>query len=73
MHFTDRAPQGVFRLRDRDKVNVIGHQAISPNLHATLRGPLGHQLQVGRVVFLAEEGLLPTIPALRSRDAVDPE
>jgi hypothetical protein len=47
-------------------MNVIGHQAIRPNPNPTLRGPLGHRFQVGRVVFLAEERLLPPIAALRN-------
>ena len=59
-----RPPAGL-RCRHYDQVNVIGHQAIRPNLHRFFTAPLGHQFHVGHVVSIAEKRLLPAIPSLR--------
>ena len=45
-------------------MNVIGHQAVRPDAHPSLPAPLGHQLQVSRVIILAKERLLPPISSL---------
>jgi hypothetical protein len=45
-------------------MNVIGHEAIRPNRNATFLAPIGHKFHIGRIVFIAEKGLLPTIPTL---------
>jgi len=45
-------------------MNVTGHQAIAPDRHPALGTPLGHQLQIGRIVLATEERLLPPIPTL---------
>ena len=45
-------------------MNVIGHEAIAPDLDALLAAPLGHQFDVGRVVVIAKEGLLSAVAAL---------
>jgi hypothetical protein len=50
--------------RRRDQMHMIGHQAISPDRHAALFAPLAHQLQIGRVILLAKERRLPTVPSL---------
>jgi hypothetical protein len=59
------APQAVLRMRNRNQMHMIGHQAVRPNLHPALPAPVGHQFHEGRIVFLAEKCLLPTIWLLR--------
>jgi len=44
---------------------VIWHQAATPDLDLLLAAPFGHQFQVGSVVPLVEERLLPPVAALR--------
>ena len=44
---------------------MIGHETVRPYLHIALLAPVGHQFHVSRIVLVAEEGLLPTIPTLR--------
>jgi hypothetical protein len=66
VRFPDGSPQSIGRLRDGDQVDVVGHQAISPNLHPVLPAPLTHQLQVRSVVLQAKKRLLPTISPLRN-------
>ena len=56
--------EGVFGGRDGNQMNVIGHQAISPNLHATSTAPLGHEPDVGPVIILAEKRLLTPVAPL---------
>jgi hypothetical protein len=65
MHFAYGQTQTVLRRRDRDSMDVVGHQAIPPDLHRTLATPLGRQLQVGRVVPFVEERLLAAVASLR--------
>ena len=48
---------------DGISLHVAGGRAA---LHAALTAPLGHQLQIGRVVLITEKRLLPAIPTLRS-------
>jgi hypothetical protein len=52
-------------MRNRNQMHVIGNQAVRPNLHPALPAPVGHQFHEGRIVFLAEKCLLPTIWLLR--------
>jgi len=65
MSLAESSPQPVLRLRHGNQVNVIGHQAIGPNLDPSLSAPVSHQFQISRIVFIAEERLLPTISSLR--------
>ena len=55
----------MLRLRYGEQMDVIGHQAVGPNLDPFLAAPPGHQLDVSRVVVLAEERLLTSVAALR--------
>ena len=64
MGLAHRPAQRPFRLRDRDQVDVIGHQAVRPNLHALFAAPVGHQFAVSRVVPMVEERPLSAVPAL---------
>ena len=65
MCLADSASQPIGRLRDRDQVDVIGHEAIGPDLDLVSTAPLPHQLQVAAVVLVTEERLLSTVSPLR--------
>ena len=64
MRFADGTPQAVHGLRHRNQMDVIWHQAIAPNLDPFFAAPLGHQLQIRRVVAVVEKRLLSAIAAL---------
>jgi hypothetical protein len=64
MSFADPAPQAIFGLRHRNQVNVIGHEAVCPDHDPSFPTPLGHQFDVGRIIFVVKERPLPTVPAL---------
>ena len=57
-------PKAILRLRHGDQVNVIRHQAEGPYLDRAIAAPLGHQFDVGRIIFVLKKRLLPTVPAL---------
>jgi len=61
MRLADGLAQTVCGLRHRDQVDVIGHEAIGPDLDLLGTTELGHELQVALVVLFAEQGLLPTV------------
>jgi len=46
-------------------MGVVGHQTIGPDSNAAATAPFGHEVDVVPVVFVTEECLLSTIPALR--------
>ena len=48
----------------RDQMDMVGHKAIRPDLYLVSAAPLCHQLQVGLVIFIAEERLLPAVSPL---------
>ena len=64
MRLADRPPQAVLRRRDRDQVDVIGHQAVAPYLHSPFAAPFGHEFHVSRIVSIIEERLLTAVTAL---------
>jgi hypothetical protein len=44
---------------------MVGHQAIGPDADLVLAAPLAEQIEVGAVVIVAEERLLPPVASLR--------
>jgi hypothetical protein len=64
VRFPDRLPQAIFGFRNSNQMDMIRHQAIRPDRDVTPAAPLGHQGQVGPVIFVMEEGLHSSIPAL---------
>ena len=66
MGLADGPSQSVLGPWHRNQVDVIGHQAVGPYFDAAFSAPLGHQTDVGGVVLIMEEGLLPTISPLRN-------
>src|SRR4051812_44416675 len=49
---------------DDDQVNMVGHQAVRPDLDPRAAAGLGHERDVESVVVGAEEGALPAVAAL---------
>jgi len=64
MCLTDGSSQPIGRLRVRNGVGVIGHQAISPDLDPVSAAPLPHQVQVALVILIAKERLLAAVSPL---------
>jgi hypothetical protein len=66
MSLANGPPQALGRPGKRNQMSVIRHQTIGPDGDATGVAPMSHQLQIALVIFVAEEGLLPAIAALRN-------
>ena len=64
MDLADRLFQSVGRLRNRDQMDVIGHQAVRPDLDLVSAAPLCHQFQVALVIFITKERLLSAVSPL---------
>ena len=64
VHFADRPSQAIGRLRHRDQVDMIGHQAVRPDLDLVSAAPLPHQFQVALVIVVTKERLLPAVSPL---------
>jgi len=64
MDLADRASQSVGRARNCDEMEVNGHQAVHPDLDCVGGASLRHELQVGPVIFIAKERLLPAVSPL---------
>ena len=56
--------QSVLAPRDDDDMDMVGHQAISPNLRAGPSGGICEQIGVEDIVAILEERLLPAVAAL---------
>ena len=57
-------PQAVLVRRHDDDVDMVGHQAIAPDLRARPVRRLGEQIAIERVVAVLEEGLRAPVAAL---------
>ena len=64
VRLSDCRCQGFLALGNDDKVNVIWHEAVAPDLNGVACAPPVDQVEVGLVVVIGKEGLLPTIAAL---------
>ncbi len=64
VRLADGPSQAIGRLRDRDQVNVIGHEAAGPHCDLVNTAPLPHELQVAAVILIAKERLLPAVSPL---------
>ena len=64
MRFANSHPQPLFFFRHGNEMDMIWHQTITPNRDVELSAPLGHQGQVGLIVFVAEKSLHPPISTL---------
>jgi hypothetical protein len=64
MRLADRPPQPILRLRHRNQVNMIGHEAVRPDLDPPFSAPLAHQFKIRRIIFGVKKRLLPAISPL---------
>ena len=63
MDVAEGPAQSILVARDRDDVDVIGHQAIGPDRHLRSRGCFGEQVEIERIVPIFEEHpLAPVAP-----------
>ena len=63
MSFPDRPAQTIGRFR-RHQVDMVGHEAIGPDLHAGLARLLGQQIAIDLMIAVLEEDRLPPVAAL---------
>ena len=56
--------QGIFGLRGRDDVNVIGHETIADDVQAVFGGLVGEQLQIYMPIIIDKEYILFIITSL---------
>jgi len=64
MGFPDCPSKAFFRIRNGNKLNMVGHEAVGPNCNNTLGTPLNHKLYVDLIILLAEKGLLSAVSSL---------
>ena len=65
MRGTHSAAQSVSRLRHRDQVDMVGHQAVGPDLDAAAIAPLAHQADVGLMILVGEKRAQTAVAPLR--------
>lgn len=63
--FTDSTAKVVSALRLQDQMDVVGHQAVCPDLDARLQSLFGEQIEVDFVVAIVKEDGLAPVAALR--------
>ena len=56
--------KSIFRFLNRNKMDMVGHQAIRPNLFRAAIAPFGHQIQIFQVIGFGKEGFHPPVTAL---------
>jgi hypothetical protein len=64
MGLTNGPGQALLRFRHGNEVHMIGHKAPGPYLDLAPASPLGHKVDVGFIVLIAEKGLLPAVAPL---------
>jgi hypothetical protein len=64
VNLTDRAPQTIRSLRYRDQMDMIGQQAVRPDLDIVSLAPMSHQFPVALVIFVTKKRLLSTVSPL---------
>jgi hypothetical protein len=47
-------------------MDMIWHEAIGPDFHRVSVAPLGHQFDIGFIIFIVEKGLHAAVTALRN-------
>jgi hypothetical protein len=60
----ERAPQSIRVGRHDDDMNVVGHEAIGPDLGSGPGHRFGQQLAIQDIIAILEEGLLAPVTAL---------
>jgi hypothetical protein len=66
MRLSDSQPQTIRSHRGHDKVNMIGHETVRPNVDSGLARLLSEQIPVNLLIPVLKKDRLPTITALRN-------
>jgi hypothetical protein len=61
VRFANGMAQSIRIGRHSDQMDVIGHQAVSPDVNTVLPAPMRHQISIGLIVPIIEESLLPPV------------
>ena len=64
MRLTQRASERVLGRRNGDQMDVVGHQAVCPDVEPLFVGLAGEDTHVGSIVPVREEDLHPSRAAL---------
>ena len=56
--------QGIFGLRRRDNVDVVGHETIAGDVQAVLAGLVGEQREIYMTIIIDKEYILTIISSL---------
>jgi hypothetical protein len=64
VRFPDPSPQTIFTVRHGNEMHMIRHKAVRPDFHSALSTPFSHEIDVGVVVSVFEEGCHTPVPAL---------
>lgn len=65
MSFTDGIAEPICVLRRKDQVDVVGHQAVCPDIYLCLARLLAQQVTVHLVIAILKENCLSSVAALR--------
>jgi hypothetical protein len=63
MDLADRASQPVGRVRNGDQMDMVGHQAVCPDLDLVRAAPLRHEFEVTLTIFITKKRLPPAVSA----------
>jgi hypothetical protein len=64
MGLSYRMAQSILIGGNSNQMNVIGHQAVPPNVNRVLSAPMRHQFYIGLIVIVIEKFLLPSVAPL---------
>jgi hypothetical protein len=64
VRFANGLAQSISVGRHSDQMDVIGPQAVSPDVNTVLPAPMRHQIYIGLIVPIKEESLLPAVASL---------
>ena len=70
MDIAEGSAQPVSIPRHGDDVDMVGHQAIAPDLDMGPAGRFGEQVEIELIIPIFEEGLLAPVTALRVKEFV---
>jgi hypothetical protein len=62
--FSNGASKSIFCFRHGNQMDMVRHQAPRPYFYLTFLAPFGHEINIGLIVIITEEGLLAAVAAL---------
>ena len=64
VRFTDPSSESVFTFRYGNEMHMIRHEAVRPDFNSALAAPFRHEVDIGNVVLITEEGWQTSITTL---------